>query len=170
MTQAAAGGTGTMLCQLCAHLGAIVIGTTSTLDKIKIAKENGCSHVINYRLENVIQRIQEITGGKGVDVVFDGVGKDTWQISLESLKTPCGWMISFGNASGKVNLGVMEKLRERSDELPLPFPPLAFSFSYFDSNHFIAEGSCFGIVHSFKRKLPGHETHSIWIHFEQGRF
>ncbi len=72
-----AGGVGLLFAQLLRHIGAIVIGTTSTPEKAEIAKKYGANHVILYRTENTIQRVLEITNGQGVDAIFDGVGKDT---------------------------------------------------------------------------------------------
>ena len=101
LMHAAAGGVGLILCQWAKHLGATVIGTVGGEDKAALAKAHGCDHVINYRKENFTQRVKEITGGKGLPVVFDGVGKDTFEGSLDCL-WPTGLMVSFGNASGAV--------------------------------------------------------------------
>src|SRR6185295_8773461 len=83
------------------HLGATIIGTAGSQDKVKLAKEAGCTHVINYKTEDFVKRTRELTGGQGVDVVYDGVGKDTYPASLDCLK-PLGLFVSFGNASGSV--------------------------------------------------------------------
>ncbi|MES1991919.1 MAG: quinone oxidoreductase [Pseudomonadota bacterium] len=98
---AAAGGVGLIATQWAKHLGATVIGTVGSDEKIATARANGCDHVINYRSENVPERVKEITGGKKLPVVYDGVGKDTFMMSLDCL-TPRGLLISFGNASGPV--------------------------------------------------------------------
>jgi NADPH2:quinone reductase len=98
---AAAGGVGLIACQWLKHLGAIVIGTAGGEEKMALAKAHGCAHVLDYRKEDVAKRVREITGGKGVPVVYDGVGKDTFQASLDSL-APRGMFVSFGNASGPV--------------------------------------------------------------------
>jgi NADPH2:quinone reductase len=98
---AAAGGVGLIFCQWAKALGATVIGTVGSEEKAKIAKDHGCEHTILYRQEDVVERVKEITGGQGVPVVYDGVGKDTWKISLDCLATR-GMMDSFGSASGKV--------------------------------------------------------------------
>ena len=98
---AAAGGVGLIACQWARSEGITLIGTAGTDEKCALAKENGASDVINYRTENFEERVKEITGGKGVDVVMDSVGKDTFEGSTNSLK-PFGMMITFGNASGKV--------------------------------------------------------------------
>jgi NADPH2:quinone reductase len=101
LVHAAAGGTGQLLCQWLKHIGAEVIGTTSSAEKAEKAKAAGADHVILYTEEEVAPKVREITGGKGVRVVFDGVGKDTWDASLDSLG-PRGLQISFGNASAPV--------------------------------------------------------------------
>jgi len=98
---AAAGGVGLIAGQWAAHLGATVIGTAGSQDKIDLALANGYQHVINYRTENFVERVKEITGGKGCDVVYDSVGKDTFPGSLDCLK-PRGMWVSFGQSSGSV--------------------------------------------------------------------
>ncbi len=98
---AAAGGVGLIACQWLAHIGATMIGTAGSEEKMQLAKDNGCKHVINYRTEDFVARVKEITGGAGVDVVYDSVGKDTFPKSLDCLK-PRGLWVSFGNASGPV--------------------------------------------------------------------
>lgn len=98
---AAAGGVGLILCQWANHLGATVIGTVGSEDKAVLAKANGCHHVINYRTEDFVARVGEITGGKKCAVVYDGVGKDTFLKSLDCVR-PRGLVALFGNASGKV--------------------------------------------------------------------
>lgn len=106
---AAAGGVGLIACQWLSSLGVTVIGTVGSDEKAAVAKAHGCSHTINYRSENFVERVKEITGGQGVPVVYDSVGKDTWEGSLDCL-APFGLMVSFGNASGAVppvNLGVL---------------------------------------------------------------
>jgi NADPH2:quinone reductase len=99
---AAAGGVGLIACQWARHLGATVIGTVSTPDKVELAKAHGCTHVINYKTEDFVKRTKELTNGQGVDVVYDAVGKDTYPGSLDCLK-PLGLWVSFGNASGAIS-------------------------------------------------------------------
>ena len=96
---AAAGGVGTIAVQWLKHIGATVIGTVGSAEKANRAKELGCDHVVNYRQEKFVDRVKAITGGKGVPVVYDGVGKDTFLESLDCL-SPRGMMVTFGNASG----------------------------------------------------------------------
>jgi NADPH2:quinone reductase len=98
---AAAGGVGLIVCQWAKAIGATMIGTVGSDDKAQLAKAAGCTHVINYRTEDYVARVREITGGAGCDVVYDGVGKDTFPSSLDCLK-PRGLWVSFGNASGPV--------------------------------------------------------------------
>ncbi len=106
---AAAGGVGLIACQWLAAKGVTVIGTAGSDEKTALAKKAGCAHVINYSTENFTARVKEITGGKGVPVVYDSVGKSTWEGSLDCLQ-PRGMMVSFGNASGAVaplNVGIL---------------------------------------------------------------
>ncbi|MCE8527305.1 quinone oxidoreductase [Ruegeria pomeroyi] len=98
---AAAGGVGLIACQWAKSEGITLIGTAGSDEKCALAKAHGATHVINYRTENFTDRVRELTGGKGVDVVMDSIGADTFEGSLECLK-PLGMMISFGNASGPV--------------------------------------------------------------------
>ncbi|WP_053842593.1 quinone oxidoreductase family protein [Paracidovorax avenae] len=96
---AAAGGVGLIACQWAKALGLQLIGTAGSDEKCQLALANGAAHAINYRTEDFAARVKEITGGKGVKVVYDSVGKDTWEKSLECLR-PFGLMATFGNASG----------------------------------------------------------------------
>jgi NADPH:quinone reductase len=98
---AAAGGVGQIACQWAKALGATIIGTVGSKEKIEIAKAAGCDHVIVSREENVSKRVREITGGHGVPVVYDSVGRETFMASIDSL-SPLGMLVSFGNASGPV--------------------------------------------------------------------
>jgi len=98
---AAAGGVGLIACQWARALGLQLIGTAGSDAKCALAKEHGAAHVINYSTEDFLARVKDITGGKGVKVVYDSVGKDTWDKSLDCL-APFGLMASFGNASGPV--------------------------------------------------------------------
>lgn len=111
LIHAAAGGVGLIACQWAKALGATVIGTVGSAAKGELAKAHGCDHVINYRTENFTQRVRDITGGEGVPVVYDGVGKDTFIGSLDCLR-PLGLMVSYGNASGPVpplDLGLLSQ-------------------------------------------------------------
>jgi NADPH:quinone reductase len=101
LIHAAAGGVGLIACQWAKALGATVIGTVGSPAKAAIAKAHGCDHVIDYNCENFTERVREITGGEGVAVVYDGVGKDTFAGSLDCLR-PMGMLVTYGNASGPV--------------------------------------------------------------------
>jgi NADPH2:quinone reductase len=98
---AAAGGVGLIACQWLNHIGATVIGTVGSPEKAELAKAHGCHHTINYRTEDFVARVKELTDGKGVPVVYDSVGKDTFDGSLDCLR-PRGMMVLFGAASGPV--------------------------------------------------------------------
>jgi len=109
LVHAAAGGVGQILCQWAKHLGATVIGTVGSEEKAALAKKAGCRHVVVTSKEKFVERVKAVTKGKGVPVVYDGVGKDTFMDSLDCL-APLGLMVSFGNASGAVppfNLGLL---------------------------------------------------------------
>lgn len=109
LVHAAAGGVGQILCQWAKHLGATVIGTVGSDEKAALAKQAGCRHVIVTSREKIPERVKAITKGKGLPVVYDGVGKDTFNDSLDCL-APLGLMASFGNASGPVppvNIGIL---------------------------------------------------------------
>jgi NADPH2:quinone reductase len=99
LLHAAAGGVGLIASQWARHLGATVIGTVGSDEKAELARTHGCQHVIVYTRENFVERVRDITGGQGVAVVYDSVGKDTFMGSLDCLR-PMGMMVSFGNASG----------------------------------------------------------------------
>jgi NADPH2:quinone reductase len=101
LVYAAAGGVGSLLVQWGSYLGATVIGCVGSPEKAEKAMADGCSHTILYREENIPERVKELTGGKGVAVVYDGVGKATFDDSLDSLR-PFGMMVSYGNSSGNV--------------------------------------------------------------------
>ena len=106
---AAAGGVGLIACQWARALGVTMIGTAGSDEKAALAREHGCAHTIVYTRENFVERVKAITGGKGVPVVYDGVGKDTFPGSLDCL-SPRGMFVSFGNSSGPVaafNLGML---------------------------------------------------------------
>ena len=98
---AAAGGVGLIACQWLKALGATVIGTVGSEEKAALAKAHGCDHTINYNKENFVERTRELTNGKGVPVVYDSIGKDTFMQSLDCL-SPRGMMVTYGNASGPV--------------------------------------------------------------------
>lgn len=109
---AAAGGVGLIACQWARALGVTMIGTVGSEEKAALAKAHGCTHTINYNTENFVERVREITGGKGVPVVYDSIGKDTFIGSLDCL-SPLGMMVSFGAASGPVSPFGLNELASR---------------------------------------------------------
>jgi len=102
LIHAAAGGVGLIVCQWAKHLGATVIGTVGSDEKAELAKAHGCDHAIVYTRENFKDRVEEITDGEGVNVVYDSIGKDTFSGSIDCLQ-PLGMMVTYGNATGKVD-------------------------------------------------------------------
>ncbi len=111
LLHAAAGGVGLIACQWARHLGATVIGTVGTPEKAELARAHGCDHTIQYDREDFVARVREITGGRGVSVVYDSVGRSTFEGSLDCLAAQ-GLMVSFGQSSGSVpplDLGVLAK-------------------------------------------------------------
>ncbi|MBL6932251.1 MAG: quinone oxidoreductase [Rhodospirillales bacterium] len=102
LIHAAAGGVGLIVCQWARHLGATIIGTVGSDEKAELARAHGCDYAIVYTRENFKDQVAEITGGQGVNVVYDSIGKDTFMDSLDSLK-PLGTMVTFGNATGPVD-------------------------------------------------------------------
>ncbi len=147
---AAAGGVGLIACQWLKALGVTVIGTTGSDEKAALAKAHGCDHVIVYTRENFAERVKAITGGKGVPVVYDSVGKTTWEGSLDCLR-PLGLMASFGNASGAVppiNVGILAQ----KGSLFLTRPTL---FTYIAARADLepAAASLFAVVRSGKVKI-----------------
>lgn len=109
---AAAGGVGLIACQWARALGVTLIGTVGSDEKGALAKANGCAHVINYNKENFVDKVKEITGGAGVPVVYDSVGKDTFTDSLDCL-SPLGMMVCFGNTTGPVPAFTLSELASR---------------------------------------------------------
>ena len=119
LIHAAAGGVGQLLSQWAKALGATVIGTTSSDEKAERARGAGCDHVIIYTREDFAARVHELTSGAGVDAVYDAVGKDTFEGSLNALK-PRGTMVSFGQASGDIGAYEIGKLANKSVTLSRP--------------------------------------------------
>lgn len=119
LVHAASGGVGRLLCQWAHHLGATVIGTVGSEEKARSARANGCDHVILYRTENFVERVQDITKGRGVDVAYDAVGKDTFMGSMACLAR-LGHMVNFGQASGPVDPIPMSLLFQKSNSVTRP--------------------------------------------------
>ncbi len=101
LIHAAAGGVGSIVCQWARHIGATTIGTVGSREKAEEARGNGCTHTVLYREEDLVARVRELTGGRGVDVVYDSVGQATFMLSLDCLR-PMGTMVSFGQSSGPI--------------------------------------------------------------------
>jgi len=158
LMHAAAGGVGQILCQWAKALGAIVIGTVGSDEKAVLAKKAGCKHVIVTSRENFVERVKAITKGKGVPVVYDGVGKDTFMGSLDCL-SPLGLMVSFGNASGAVppfNAGILSQ----KGSLFLTRPTLA---TYTASREDLVKAAreLFAVVKSGKVKIHVNQTYPL---------
>jgi len=158
LMHAAAGGVGLILCQWAKALGATVIGTVGSDEKAVLAKKAGCKHVIVTSREKFVERVKQITQGKGVAVVYDGVGKDTFMDSLDCL-APLGLMASFGNASGAVtqfNPGVLAQ----KGSLFLTRPTLN---TYAASREDLVKGAgeLFSVVKSGKVKISINQTYPL---------
>ena len=119
LVHAATGGVGSLLTQWAGHLGAKVIGTVGSDHKMELARRQGCSHVVQYRREDFVTRVNEITDGEGVQVAYDAVGKDTFLGSLACL-APCGHLANFGQASGPVPPFEVSALFPKSNSLSRP--------------------------------------------------
>jgi NADPH2:quinone reductase len=158
LIHAAAGGVGQILCQWAKALGATVIGTVGSAEKALLAKKAGCRHVIVTAQESFVERVKAITRGKGVPVVYDGVGKDTFMGSLDCL-SPLGLMVSFGNASGAVP-PVSIGLLAQKGSLFLTRPTLG---SYTATGESLARAAreLFAVVKSGKVKLRVNQTYPL---------
>jgi NADPH2:quinone reductase len=142
---AAAGGVGTIACQWAKHLGATVIGTVGSAAKAEVARAHGCDHPIRYDQEDLVARVREITDGKGVPVVYDSVGRSTFERSLDCL-APLGMLVSFGQSSGKippVDLGILSQ----KGSLYVTRPTL-MTYTAARSDLLAAAGELFDVVRS----------------------
>ncbi|KAF3996056.1 quinone oxidoreductase family protein [Glaciimonas immobilis] len=133
LVQAAAGGVGQMLCQWATKKGAVVIGTAGSEEQVRLAQAAGCCHVIRYLAEDVANSVRAYTDGRGVDVAYDGVGKETFAGSLSSLAF-CGHLVNFGQASGAVPPFEVSQLAAKSNSLSRPIV-----FHYTRENHVRAQ-------------------------------
>lgn len=147
---AAAGGVGLIACQWLKAKGATIIGTVGSDEKAALARAHGCDHVVVYTRENFVERVLDITGGKKLTVVYDAVGKSTWEGSLECLR-PLGLMVSFGNASGAVPPFNVVTLSQKGS-LFLTRPTLATYIAARADLEAAAE-SLFGVVRSGQVKI-----------------
>ncbi|CAN6565140.1 unnamed protein product [Malus baccata var. baccata] len=157
VVHAAAGGVGSLLCQWANALGATVIGTVSTKEKAAQAKEDGCHHVIIYKEEDFVARVKEITSDKGVEVVYDSVGKDTFEGSLAVLKLR-GYMVSFGQSSGVPDPVSLPALQAKS--LFLTRPTL-FHYTVTQDELLETAGDVFANVASGVLRVRVNHTYSL---------
>lgn len=119
LVQAAAGGVGQLLCQWASHIGATIIGTVADDEQAAVATAAGCHFTIQFKREDVVQRVRELTHGRGVAVAYDGVGKDSFSASLDCLDY-CGHLVNFGQASGGVPPFEVSRLAARSGSVSRP--------------------------------------------------
>lgn len=155
---AAAGGVGLIACQWARALGVTMIGTVGSDEKAALAKANGCVHTINYNKENFVERVKEITGGKGVPVVYDSIGKDTFIGSLDCL-SPLGMMVSFGSASGAVPPFGLNELATRGS-LFITRPSL-FNYTAKRDDLEAMAAELFGMVESGKIKIDINQRYQL---------
>ncbi|HEU4844049.1 MAG TPA: quinone oxidoreductase [Burkholderiaceae bacterium] len=155
---AAAGGVGLIACQWAKVLGVNLIGTVGSEQKAALARANGAAHVINYNTENFVERVREITGGKGVSVVYDSIGKDTFTGSLDCL-APLGMMVSFGNASGPVPPFSLGELASRGS-LFITRPSL-MNYMARREDLEASAASLFGVVGSGEVKVPVRQRYNL---------
>jgi len=158
LIHAAAGGVGLLMCQWAKALGATVIGTVGSDAKAELAAAHGCDHPIVYTRESFPARVRELTGGEGVPVVYDSIGKDTFMDSLSCLR-PLGMMVSFGNASGPVG-DVDVGLLARMGSLFLTRPSL-FTYAARRSDLLDMAGELFEVVLSGKVKLQINQRYAL---------
>ena len=155
---AAAGGVGLIACQWARALGVTMIGTVGSDEKAQLAKAHGCTHVINYNKENFVERVKELTGGKGVPVVYDSIGKDTFLGSLDCL-SPLGMMVSYGSASGPVPPFSLNELASRGS-LFITRPTL-FSYAAQRGDLEAMAADLFRMVESGKVKIEINQRYAL---------
>lgn len=158
LIHAAAGGVGLLAIQWAKALGALVIGTVGSPAKAELARAHGCDHVINYSTENFTARVREITGGEGVAVVYDGVGKDTFAGSLDSLR-PMGMMVSYGNASGPVPPLDLIQLSQRGSLFVTR--PTLMNYTAKRADLVALGDELFGVVGSGQVRVEVHQTYAL---------
>ena len=158
LIHAAAGGVGLLVCQWAKHLGATVIGTVSTEEKAALARSHGCDHPVLYGRENFVERVRDLTGGEGVPVVYDSVGRDTFQGSLDCLR-PLGLMVTFGQSSGAVPPMAVHELTSRGS-LFLTRPTLA---TYTATREALIANAAelFGVIDQGVVKVEIHQTYAL---------
>lgn len=158
LIHAAAGGVGLLVCQWAKALGATVIGTVGSDEKAALARAHGCDFPVVYTRENFVARVREITGGAGVPVVYDSIGKDTFTGSLDCLR-PLGMMVSFGSASGPVPPFDLSELARRGS-LFLTRPSL-FAYTAQRADLLQSAGELFDMVVAGKLKIEVNQTYAL---------
>ncbi|MBL8473506.1 MAG: quinone oxidoreductase [Rhodocyclaceae bacterium] len=158
LIHAAAGGVGLLVCQWAKALGATVIGTVGSDEKAELARANGCDHPIIYTRENFAQKVKEITGGAGLPVVYDSIGKDTFMDSLSCLR-PLGLMVVFGSASGPVP-PVDPGLLAKGGSLFLTRPTL-FSYIAQRADLLAMAAEMFEVVQAGKVRVSVNQRHAL---------
>src|SRR5258708_26435230 len=158
LIHAAAGGVGLIACQWANLLGANVIGTVGSRDKAALAMANGCHHTILYREENFVAKVKEITGGKMCEVVYDGVGKDTFPASLDCIK-PLGMFVSFGNSSGSVEAFNINLLQAKGSLFATR--PTLNTYAAKRENLLNIANDLFSMVTSGKLKIPINQRYAL---------
>ncbi|KAH8593426.1 hypothetical protein B0O99DRAFT_653282 [Bisporella sp. PMI_857] len=157
LVHAAAGGVGLLLVQLLRAVGARVIGTSSSREKLELAKENGAEWVINYKEENVVERVKEITGGEGVRVVYDSTGKDQFENDLEVVARK-GTIVSYGNSSGVVPPFEIKRLGAKNIKV---LRPTVFNYIYTREEFEKYTAELFGFITKGKLNIKVHETYPL---------
>ena len=155
---AAAGGVGLIACQWAAYLGATMIGTVGSAEKGELAKAHGCTHVINYREEDFVERVMEITDGEGVDVAYDAIGQATFPASLDCIK-PLGLWVSFGQASGplpEINLGILAQKGSL-----FATRPMLFSYIARREDYEATAGELFDMIEQGHIKVAVNQTYPL---------
>ncbi|GAC1416800.1 MAG: quinone oxidoreductase [Burkholderiaceae bacterium] len=155
---AAAGGVGLIACQWARALGVTMIGTVGSDEKAALAQSHGCAHTINYNKENFVERVREITGGKGVPVVYDSIGKDTFIGSLDCL-SPLGMLVSYGSASGPVAPFSLNELASRGSLFVTRPTLFTYSAKRDDLESMAAE--LFGMVDSGKVTIDVNQRYAL---------
>jgi NADPH:quinone reductase len=155
---AAAGGVGLIACQWARAIGVTMIGTVGSDEKAALAKAHGCAHVINYNTENFTERVREITEGKGVPVVYDSIGKDTFKASLDCL-APLGMMVSFGSASGPVPEFSLNELASRGSLFITRPSLMSYTAKRADLEQMAAQ--LFGMIESGKVKVDIRQRYQL---------
>jgi NADPH2:quinone reductase len=158
LIHAAAGGIGLIACQWANALGANVIGTVGSQDKAALAKANGCHHAILYREEDFPTKVKEITGGKLCEVVYDGVGKETFPKSLDCIK-PLGMFASFGNASGSIEAFNINLLQQKGSLFCTR--PTLNTYAAKREDLLAIANNLFGMVASGKVKIPINQKYAL---------